>query len=287
MTTPAFAALLWLGHFPSLWITVVGIITAFAGYTAVYALNDVVDYRVDRERLRQDVYTGRNAAVDIDAALMRHPMAQGLISFGEGLLWALSWTGIALMGAWMLNPVCILFFLAGCILEALYCLLFKVSPLRTLINGIVKTLGSLAAVYAVDPSPSFVYILTLFFMLFLWEIGGQNIPNDCADVEEDSRLNAQTVPLRFGMDFSAYTVLITLIGAFAVSFVLFGLSPLKFPFPFHAALAVAGMWMLLLPAFRFHKSGETRDAMKLFNKASYFPPALFLIVLTGIIFLAD
>ena len=52
MTTPAFGALLWLGTFPPAHITILGIITVFAGYTAVYALNDVIDYRVDREKAR-------------------------------------------------------------------------------------------------------------------------------------------------------------------------------------------------------------------------------------------
>ncbi len=284
MTTPAFAALLCLGHFPSLWVTCIGIITAFAGYTAVYALNDVVDYRVDMERLRQDVYSHRNASVDIDAALVRHPMAQGLISFGQGIGWALSWAAAALIGAWMLNPVCIVFFLIGCVLEAVYCLLFKVSPMRTLINGIVKTLGAIAAVYAVAPQPSSLYLLTLFFTLFFWEIGGQNIPNDCGDVEEDRRLKARTVPICFSQELSAYTVMVTLTGAFALSFVLLSLSPAAFTFPFYAGLAAAGIWLLLFPALRFYRSGENADAMKLFNRASYFPPALFLIVLIRIIF---
>ena len=51
MCTPAFGALLWLGHFPSLTIIVFGLITTFAGYTAVYALNYVIDYRVDKEKV--------------------------------------------------------------------------------------------------------------------------------------------------------------------------------------------------------------------------------------------
>mgnify|MGYP000373259369 CR=1 FL=1 len=46
MTTPLYGALLWLGAFPSLYISLLGLITVFAGYTAVYALNDVIDNRV-------------------------------------------------------------------------------------------------------------------------------------------------------------------------------------------------------------------------------------------------
>ena len=52
MATPALGALLWLGRFPSLELIVIGLITTFAGYTAVYALNDVIDYRVDKEKIQ-------------------------------------------------------------------------------------------------------------------------------------------------------------------------------------------------------------------------------------------
>ncbi|HSQ85183.1 MAG TPA: hypothetical protein VLM43_10715, partial [Desulfobacterales bacterium] len=52
MATPALGALLWLGRFPSFEVILIGLITTFAGYTAVYALNDVIDYRVDKEKLK-------------------------------------------------------------------------------------------------------------------------------------------------------------------------------------------------------------------------------------------
>jgi 4-hydroxybenzoate polyprenyltransferase len=52
MATPALGALLWLGRFPSFDVILIGLITTFAGYTAVYALNDVIDYRVDKEKLK-------------------------------------------------------------------------------------------------------------------------------------------------------------------------------------------------------------------------------------------
>jgi 4-hydroxybenzoate polyprenyltransferase len=45
LAAPALSALLWLGQFPSPWIVAIGLLTAFSGYTAVYALNDLVDYR--------------------------------------------------------------------------------------------------------------------------------------------------------------------------------------------------------------------------------------------------
>ncbi|MGO8763430.1 MAG: hypothetical protein ACLQUS_15710 [Desulfobaccales bacterium] len=47
--------------------------TVFAAYTAVYALNDLVDYRVDREKLQAagpDPKAGY-----LDAIFMRHPLS--------------------------------------------------------------------------------------------------------------------------------------------------------------------------------------------------------------------
>lgn len=93
MTTPCFAACLWLGGLPPLPVLLLGIVTVFAGYTAVYALNDVVDYRVDQEKLRQADCRVRTGTEDIDAALVRHPMAQGLLRFREGLFWSAAWAG--------------------------------------------------------------------------------------------------------------------------------------------------------------------------------------------------
>ena len=115
MATPALGALLWLGAFPSLGVIILGLITAFAGYTAVYALNDVIGYRTDKEKIQQ---SGRNGlGNDLDAVFVRHPLAQGLLSFKEALLWALAWALLALIGAYKLNPICVLIFLAGCALE--------------------------------------------------------------------------------------------------------------------------------------------------------------------------
>ena len=278
MTTPCFAAGLWLGGLPPFPVLLLGLITVFAGYTAVYALNDVVDYRVDRERLQQENFDARSGAQDLDAALMRHPMAQGLLQFREGLTWAAAWGAVALVGAYILNPVCAWIFIAGCLLEAVYCLLLKVSPLRALINGIVKTLGSIAAVFAVDPNPSPVFLATLFFTLFFWELGGQNIPNDSSDLDEDLRLGAKTIPVRLGLDLSAFAVQATLWAAAGLTLVLFSLSPIDFGILAYLAVFALGAGLLLIPARDFQRNPESAQAMRLFNRASWYPAGLFSIV---------
>jgi 4-hydroxybenzoate polyprenyltransferase len=191
MATPGLAALLWLGEFPSVRTVVIGLITTFAGYTAVYALNDLVDYRTDKEKLRLGGF--QDSRNYLDAAIIRHPLAQGFLSIKEGFTWAGAWSLVALLGAFLLNPVCVLIFLAGCSLEIIYCLMWKISPFRSLVSGVVKASGALAAIFAVDPDPSISFLLVLFFWLFFWEIGGQNIPNDWAEIEEDRQLQARTI----------------------------------------------------------------------------------------------
>lgn len=280
MATPAFGALLWLGNFPPLKIIILGIITAFAGYTAVYALNDVIDYRIDKEKAR--IGSLREADNYLDAVLPRHPMAQGLLSFREGLVWALGWSLIALVGAYILNPICVLIFLAGCFLETVYCLMLKISPFRTIVSGGVKTSGAIAAVFAVDPNPSLLYVAALFLWLFFWEIGGQNIPADWADIEEDRQLKAQTIPVQLGTERAAVILLFCNILSAILIIILFYFSRQGTTLPYVIASLMVGIYLLLLPALRIYKTKEHSHAMALFNKASYYPVAMLVVVVIKI-----
>ena len=160
--TPLLAALLWLGHPPELQVILQGIIAAFAGYTAVYALNDIIDYRNDKKKMGKAGF--HQDAGYLDSAFTRHPLAQGFITMSEAVVWAGGWMTVSLLCAYLLNPVCALILVVGCILETLYCLLLQVSHLRTLVSGIVKTLGGVAAVFAVDASPDPTLLLVIFFL---------------------------------------------------------------------------------------------------------------------------
>jgi 4-hydroxybenzoate polyprenyltransferase len=281
MATPALAALLCLGHFPSLAVTVVGLVTVFAGYTAVYALNDIIDYRTDKKKVCIGGYCDGEGY--IDGALMRHPLAKGALSWSAGLLWMICWALIAMAGAWWLNPVCLFIFLGGCLLEGVYCLLWRITPLRAVVNGVVKTLGGVAAAVAVHPSPSFLFLLTLFLWLFCWEIGGQNIPNDCTDLEEDRYFKSQTVPVRLGLRRSALISLVMLTAVLFLNFALVWVSPLAFgPLLLTATLAV-NVWLLLWPALQLAEKPERQSAMRLFNRASYYPLATLVLVLIGLL----
>ena len=282
MCTAALAALLWLGFFPSIKIVGLGLITVFAGYTAVYALNDVVGYRSDKKKLQKGNLREIDACQDLDAMLVRHPMARGLLSFKAGLAWALAWALLALIGAYLLNPLCVLIFVGGCILETIYCLMWNISPSRTLISGVVKTAGPIAAVFAVDPNPSVSYLVVLFLLMFFWEIGGQNVPNDWSDIEEDVRFKAQTVPIRLGTEKANIIIFGSIILTVIFSGMLLMLSNITFGLPFILAFASVGFYFLLLPTIKLYQTEEGSHALILFNKASYYPVALLVVVVIKI-----
>ena len=277
LATPALAALLWLGGLPPLGVAALGLLTVFAGYTAVYALNDVVDYRVDQEKMSYSPQ--KTAGGYLDAVFMRHPMAQGQVSFAQGLLWTGAWALVALIGAYLLNPVCALIFLLGCALEAVYCLLLRVSHLRALISGVVKTLGGMAAVFAVDPHPEAGFLLLLFAWLFCWEIGGQNIPADWHDLEEDRALQAKTIPVRYGVAGAGFMALAALGLATVLGAVVLRLSPVRYSFPCLLLATIWGAYLLLVPAWGLFRTQGRAQAATLFNRASYYPLAILATVL--------
>ena len=282
MATPCFAALIWLGEFPSFGVTLLGLITAFAGYTAVYALNDVIDYANDRMKLAQEI--SKRSGPDIDGIWIRHPLAQGILPYRNGVYWVVAWASVAIIGAWLLNPVCLMIFVAGCILETLYCKMLKISHYRVLVSGTVKTLGAVAAVYAVDLSPSPVFVVILFLFLYVWEIGGQNIPNDWSDVHEDKQIGARTVPVRLGIHRSAVLILGCILVTLLLNVWVFKFSRAVYDPVYLVAALGAGVYLLLIPALRLITTKSDEDAMRLFNRGSYYPLALMAIVLMKIIF---
>jgi 4-hydroxybenzoate polyprenyltransferase len=275
MATPALAALLWLGSIPPGSVVFLGLITAFAGYTAVYALNDLVDYRHDRKKMEQGGFSQIGA--DLDALMVRHPLAQGLLSVKGAVLWTSVWAIVALIGAYLLNPFCIVIFLGAAFLETLYCLLWNTSPFRTLVSGTVKTAGPMAAVFAVDPHPSPAFLLTLFLWLFFWEIGGQNVPNDWTDLEEDRLFEAKTIPVRFGPQWAGAIIFLCLVLTVALNSLIMsrtgsGEELLALMFSLGA-----GFFLLLFPAYHLLKTRGRPQALVLFNRASYYPLTLLLI----------
>jgi 4-hydroxybenzoate polyprenyltransferase len=271
IAAPAFCAVLWLGGLPPVPTMLLALFTAFAAYTSVYALNDLVGIEFDREKFSG---TGINPGFVIEASPDRHPLAQRILSMPQALAWMIIWFSIALVGCYLLNPVTALILIAAAVIEVVYCLLFKVTCLRTLLSGFVKASGPIAAIYAVDPQPTPALLLIVFAWLFFWEIGGQNVPSDWNDTVEDRRVNARTVVLTFGFDRAGIVILTALGLSVLVSSLLPLVSPARLGLSYAALSLLVGYVLLLRPGFELYRAAsEGRLAARLFDRASYYPLA--------------
>jgi 4-hydroxybenzoate polyprenyltransferase len=269
LATPMAAALLCIGRFPPISTIILGLITVFAGYASIYALNDVTDYQLDRKRMGE--LPREQACFDLDCIFVRHPLAQGLITFAGGMVWTALWGLIALVGAALLNPVCAAIFIVGAVLEVIYCKFYAYSQWKILVAATVKNLGSLAAIYAVNPDPPLHFIVMIFLWIALWEVGGQNIPNDLVDMGEDRRLGGKTIPVVYGPNLSILIILITLIASFVLGLGLIFFSPLAFKGGYIVGAIVSGLLFLLLPLKKFLAERDTSKSINLFNQASLYP----------------
>jgi len=273
---PFCAALLCRGGLPPVSVIVLGVVTVFAGYTAVYALNDIVDYRSDKRQLES---SGEDARVNyLDAAFIRHPLARGCLSLPGAVAWFLFWAATAFIGAYALNPVCAGLLVLGCVLETAYCLLLTVTHLRALINGVVKALGPLAAAYAMVPNPSPWFLAGLIAWVFAWEIGGQNIPADWHDARRDAVTGARTMPVVLGYAKASRLAVVLLAASLVLSVPLLALSPLGVSAPLTLLACLGGAWLMLPPALTLAATLQDAQAASLFNRASAYP-ALVLAVL--------
>lgn len=275
LATPAFCALIWLGGFPETGLTVLALITAFAGYTAIYALNDLMGFQGDKEKHEGGVW---QSGYSVEASVNHHPLVQGVLSIKEALAWTGFWLVIAFVGAYLLNPYITLILLVAGISEIIYCKLLKVTHWRILLSGVVKAAGPIAAIFAVDASPRADFLLLLFAWVFMWEVGGQNIPADWNDVAEDKRIGAKTIPARFGPNVAATVILVAssltlVVGSFFPVF-----SPALSGMPFSIFGLIIGYFLLLRPAFYLWRTKDSRYAARLFDRASYYPLAMFFLI---------
>ncbi len=273
---PAIGGLLVFGGFPPTPIILLGLGAAFAGFTAVFALNDVMDYRVDREKMAK--YKDDRAGFDLDSVGQRHPVAQGDLSYGAAIAWVVFWGLLSLVLAFILKPLCALLLVAAILLEIGYCKLLKRSHWKALLSGAMVAVGGLAGVYAVSGSPRVSTVAFFFVWAFAWEVGGRNIPNDWSDLDEDVHLGIRTIPVRFGRPASARIAFgfHCLIVATSLAFPLVSAIPL--PGLYLAGALAAGLWFLILPSLRWLRLQTTDAALFLFNRACVYPLVVFLII---------
>jgi 4-hydroxybenzoate polyprenyltransferase len=279
IAAPGFCALICLGNFPPWQIILTSLFTAFAAYTAIYALNDLVGIAVDREKF----VGGINAGYSVEASDLRYPLAQNVLSYREGWLWFTGWFALALIGSYLLNPAIVIILFAAALLEVVYCLLFKVTYLRTLVSGLVKSCGPIAAIFVVNPNPSLYLLMLIFAWVFFWEIGGQNVPADWNDTVEDKRVNAKTIPIHFGTKRAALIVVIALGLTVITGMLLPLISPVALGLPYLFASVAVGFVLLLKPGYQLYQLQEGRQAAILFDNASYYPLAQLVIIFIFVI----
>ncbi|MDT0317590.1 UbiA family prenyltransferase [Streptomyces millisiae] len=249
-----------------------------AGVLAMFAAHDLLDLRHDRRRHDLVATPGTR---DLDAAGARHPVAQGRLGVPTAIALTLGLGGLALAIATALNPVCAALLLLAALLQAGYCALAAVTPWKALLSGAMIGVSAPAGWFAITTRPDWPLLALLVSWLAAWEIGGRNLPNDLADVAEDTRLGLRTVPVVHGTRASVALIegclaLTTLTGA--------ALMVAAWPTAGPVGLAgtlLAGVLGLQLPARRLRRRPSQRAALALFTGASLYPAAVLAAVLLG------
>ncbi|MDT0342002.1 UbiA family prenyltransferase [Streptomyces litchfieldiae] len=246
------------------------LLVCLAGYFAVFAANDLIDARLDRERF---AYLRAYQGFDIDCAGGRHPLAQGQLSPVTGAAWvAVLGTAALVLGA-LLSWVCAVLLAVAALLEGAYCALARVTPFKFLLTGVVVALGGCLGWFAMTAEADRPVLWLFCLWLATWEIGGRNIVNDWADVEEDVHLGVRTVPVVWGHRVSGALTFGSLLVATVAGAGLMAIAWPSLCWPGMAAMLLIGCSALLVPGVRLLRDPAPGNAMALFNRASLYPAA--------------
>ena len=87
-----------------------------------------------------------------------------------------------------------------------------------------------------------------------------------------------------GAYFISVTYYLELLAAFLFNVILLLVSPLHLWAPLWLLVLLVNAYFLLMPVVTVFNSQRREDVMQLFNKASYYPLAIFVVVLAGLLF---
>lgn len=268
MAQPGLGALLAAGGFPGLRVTVLGSVAAAAGMLSVYATNDLLDARVDRQAARLTPHVSRGD--DTETQGLYHPIALGLLSRGLAAAWIVVLGTAALISAWALRPGCALIFASCMALEVLYCSLKHRTWLKTIPAGVLVGMGGAAGWYAVRAFDAGA--VAFFALLVMWEIFGRNLSNDLADLSTDAPLGIRTLATTHGPRTSARACFFGAVAILPVAVLQ------SAPAPARALILAAAAWFLAHPASMLLRHPDPLCAQQYFDQATLFPPAAFLAV---------
>jgi 4-hydroxybenzoate polyprenyltransferase len=269
---PALGVVLAVGGLPPARVVLIGLPAACAASFSLYALNDLLDRKVDEASLA----AGKSAAPehDVDTAFVRHPLAHGLLSLRVSVAWVAGLAALGALGTALLSPLALAFFVVAGVTQVVYCRLRSVTPWKTVLSGVMVGCGGLAGWAAVAPlRPG---ALGLFAVLGLWEIGGRNIVNDLTDVGSDAPVGIRTVATVYGVSAAARAAAAVSAACLAATLLL--------PMPAAAtALAlVLGVWALGVPAVRLVRRPTPAQAASFFNRGSLYPDLVLAALLIGL-----
>jgi 4-hydroxybenzoate polyprenyltransferase len=89
--------------------------------------------------------------------------------------------------------------------------------------------------------------------------------------------------VRLGTGYAALILLGCIILALVMNIFVFYHSNLGINPPYVIASLIVGVYLLLLPAFRTFMSKKRSHAMGLFNKASYYPLAMLVVIVINLL----
>ena len=274
---PGLGAVIALAAIPEWGVVAIGFIAAWAGNNAAFAINDLLDVELDKRRFK---HLREFKGFDIDTALVRHPLAQGYLSYRSGVLWIVISSLVAVVGAFLLNPWCVALFVVALCLEIYYCKLSQVSALKFLITGVMVAVGAMAGWVAVVDQVKLLPAFVFFIWIAAWEIGGRNIVNDWSDIEEDIHLGIKTVPVVYGQKVAGQLILFFLVVTVGCSVLIAPLVHLNDIYLVGAL--IEGWYALLYPTVKLLKNPAPEVAITLFNRASLYPLVMLTIVVISI-----
>ncbi|GAA4667259.1 MULTISPECIES: UbiA family prenyltransferase [Amycolatopsis] len=265
---PLTVALLAPGH-PPVWRFVVLAVASLAAFASVIALNDLLDTGLDRQR------RGELDLPDIESAGGRHPLAQGRLSLRAGVTWVAALGLLTVVLLALLGRVCVVLFFVAAVLEVAYCLLATATCGKTVVSGIMVAGGGWVGWFAMTGEFDPLRLGLVALWLAAWEIGGRNIPNDLADVDEDARLGIRTVPVVFGARTAAAVAAAALTVAAAAVLALLCYAEVG-PLGIVGAVLALG-YTVFVPARRLLRRPDAAGALAAFNRASFHPPVILLV----------
>ncbi len=263
---PALGALLALGVIPSARVVLLGLLASTAGYLCVYALNDLLDVRSDREEIRISQAHPQDwdpEVPHVDILTLRHPVAAGALPLWAGITWVAALGVVGLVAAYLLRPLCAVLFIACALLQVVYCSLRRRTWLKVIPAGVMVSVGGLAGWFAVGRAGWAA--VAFFFLLLFWEIFGRNLSNDLADVEHDRALGITTLAATRG---PATAIAAIVAGAIAMPVVALLQAG---PWQNRVILAAVAIVTMTAPALLLKRQPGKGQAQRYFNRASLFP----------------